>query len=232
MQREEMELGKDYYVLGMTTKGHFLWQRTVAFPLIYGDDDERIPQGARALLVFAEHQRAADGLTDQEVGRWGAEHVQQAVQSGDDMLRGRVLLVPIGPPEPRSVVRNDCGLASEPGREVSPSLDGASLEDHYGQAALDVLPPGGIYVDGVAVEIDHARARLRRAVTIDEPIEKGPDVRLDHIRRIPVPVSDRPALHRYGAERATESTMEGLLHGALAVAEIILRHCTISLGVC
>jgi hypothetical protein len=62
MQREEMEMGRDYYVLGMTTKGHFLWQRTVAFPLIYGDDDERIPSGARALLVFADHQRAAEYL--------------------------------------------------------------------------------------------------------------------------------------------------------------------------
>src|SRR3712207_3683105 len=63
MQREEMEMGRDYYVLGMTTKGHFLWQRTVAFPLIYGeDDDERIPSGARALQVFADHQRAAEYL--------------------------------------------------------------------------------------------------------------------------------------------------------------------------
>jgi hypothetical protein len=62
MQGEEMEGGRDYYVLGMTTKGHFLWQRTVAFPLIYGDDDERIPSGARALLVFANHQRAAEYL--------------------------------------------------------------------------------------------------------------------------------------------------------------------------
>ena len=61
MQREEMEMGRDYYVLGMTTKGHFLWQRTVAFPLIYGDD-ERIPSGARALQVFADHQRAAEYL--------------------------------------------------------------------------------------------------------------------------------------------------------------------------
>jgi hypothetical protein len=34
----------------------------VAFPLIYGDDDERIPSGARALLVFADHQRAAEYL--------------------------------------------------------------------------------------------------------------------------------------------------------------------------
>ncbi len=62
MQREEMEMGRDYYVLGMTTKGHFLWQRTVAFPLIYGEDDERIPPGARALQVFADHQRAAEYL--------------------------------------------------------------------------------------------------------------------------------------------------------------------------
>jgi hypothetical protein len=62
MQREEMEVGRDYYVLGMTTKGHFLWQRTVAFPLIYGDDDERIPSDARALQVFADHQRAAEYL--------------------------------------------------------------------------------------------------------------------------------------------------------------------------
>jgi hypothetical protein len=62
MQREEMEMGRDYYVLGMTTKGHFLWQRTVAFPLIYGDDDERIPSDARALQVFADHQRAAEYL--------------------------------------------------------------------------------------------------------------------------------------------------------------------------
>jgi hypothetical protein len=62
MQREEMEMGRDYYVLGMTTKGHFLWQHTVAFPLIYGDDDERIPSGARALQVFADHQRAAEYL--------------------------------------------------------------------------------------------------------------------------------------------------------------------------
>ena len=61
MQREQMEMGRDYYVLGMTTKGHFLWQRTVAFPLIYGDD-ERIPSGARALQVFADHQRAAEYL--------------------------------------------------------------------------------------------------------------------------------------------------------------------------
>ena len=61
MQSEEMEMGRDYYVLGMTTKGHFLWQRTVAFPLIYGDD-ERIPSGARALQVFADHQRAAEYL--------------------------------------------------------------------------------------------------------------------------------------------------------------------------
>jgi hypothetical protein len=64
MQREEMEVERDYYVLGMITKGHFLWQRTVAFPLIYGDDDddERIPSGARALLVFADHKRAAEHL--------------------------------------------------------------------------------------------------------------------------------------------------------------------------
>ncbi len=62
MQTEEMEVERDYYVLGMTTKGHFLWQRTVAFPLIYGDDDERIPSGARALVVFADHQRAAEYL--------------------------------------------------------------------------------------------------------------------------------------------------------------------------
>jgi hypothetical protein len=62
VQREEMEMGRDYYVLGMTTKGHFLWQRTVAFPVIYGDDDERIPSGARALLVFADHKRAAEHL--------------------------------------------------------------------------------------------------------------------------------------------------------------------------
>jgi hypothetical protein len=63
VQREEMEMGRDYYVLGMTTKGHFLWQRTVAFPLIYGDDDdERIPSGARALQVFADHKRAAEYL--------------------------------------------------------------------------------------------------------------------------------------------------------------------------
>jgi hypothetical protein len=62
MQSEEMEMRRDYYVLGMTTKGHFLWQRTVAFPLIYGDDDERIPSGARALLVFADHKRAAEHL--------------------------------------------------------------------------------------------------------------------------------------------------------------------------
>jgi hypothetical protein len=61
MQSEEMEMGRDYYVLGMTTKGHFLWQRTVAFPLIYGDDD-RIPSGARALQVFADHRRAAEYL--------------------------------------------------------------------------------------------------------------------------------------------------------------------------
>jgi hypothetical protein len=64
MQTEEMEVGRDYYVLGMTTKGHFLWQRTVAVPLIYGDDDddERIPSGARALQVFADPQRAAEYL--------------------------------------------------------------------------------------------------------------------------------------------------------------------------
>jgi hypothetical protein len=62
MQREELEVRRDYYVLSMTTKGHFLWQRTVAFPLIYGDDDERIPSGARALLVFADHKRAAEYL--------------------------------------------------------------------------------------------------------------------------------------------------------------------------
>jgi hypothetical protein len=41
---------------------HFLWQRTVAFPVIYGDDDERIPSGARALLVFADHKLAAEHL--------------------------------------------------------------------------------------------------------------------------------------------------------------------------
>jgi hypothetical protein len=62
MQREEMEVGRDYYVLGLTTKGHFLSQRTVPFPLIDGDDDERIPSGATALQVFADHKRAAEYL--------------------------------------------------------------------------------------------------------------------------------------------------------------------------
>ncbi len=62
MEREEMEMRRDYYVLGMTTKGHFLVQRTVAFPVIDGDDDERIPSGTTALHVFADHKRAAEYL--------------------------------------------------------------------------------------------------------------------------------------------------------------------------
>jgi hypothetical protein len=63
MEREEMEMGRDYYVLGLTTKGHFLLsQRMVVFPVIDGDDDERIPSGARALQVFADHKRAAEYL--------------------------------------------------------------------------------------------------------------------------------------------------------------------------
>jgi hypothetical protein len=62
MQRGELEMGRDYYVLGLTTKGHFLSHRTVAFPVIDGDDDERIPSGATALQVFAGRKRAAENL--------------------------------------------------------------------------------------------------------------------------------------------------------------------------
>ncbi len=62
MEREELAVGKVYYVLGLTTKGPWLSQRTVAFPVLDADDDERIPSGAKALLVFADHKRAFERL--------------------------------------------------------------------------------------------------------------------------------------------------------------------------
>ena len=64
MHRQELEMGRNYYVLGMTTKAHFLRQRTEAFPVIDGDVDERIPSGTKALGVFASHKRAAEYLGD------------------------------------------------------------------------------------------------------------------------------------------------------------------------
>ncbi len=62
MEREEMAVGRVYYVLGLTTKGPWLSQRTMAFPILDADDDERIPSGAKALLVFADHKRASEYL--------------------------------------------------------------------------------------------------------------------------------------------------------------------------
>jgi hypothetical protein len=62
MEREALEVGKVYYVLGLTTKGPWLSQYTVAFPVLDAADDERIPSGAKALQVFADHKRASEYL--------------------------------------------------------------------------------------------------------------------------------------------------------------------------
>jgi hypothetical protein len=59
---EKMEIGTTYYVLGKTTKGHWLSQSTVPFPVIEGKSDERIPPDSKALQVFADHKRATDYL--------------------------------------------------------------------------------------------------------------------------------------------------------------------------
>jgi hypothetical protein len=89
MEREELAVGRVYYVLGLTTKGPWLSQRTVAFPVLGADDDERIPSGAKALLVFADHKRAFERLaremperassftleTGQEIGAFIISHM-------------------------------------------------------------------------------------------------------------------------------------------------------------
>ncbi len=77
-----MEIGTTYYVLGLTTKGHWLSQKTVPFPVVDGTSDERIPPGSKALQVFTDPERASEYLgreipkrTSEEVRDFSISHV-------------------------------------------------------------------------------------------------------------------------------------------------------------
>ena len=57
-----MEIGRTYYVLGLTPKDDFLSQRPMHFPVIDRNHDDRIPSDSKALQVFADHKRALECL--------------------------------------------------------------------------------------------------------------------------------------------------------------------------
>ena len=68
-----MEIGTTYYVLGLTTKGHWMSQSKVPFPIIHGTSDERIPPDSKALQVFDDHKRATEYLGREIPNRAGEE---------------------------------------------------------------------------------------------------------------------------------------------------------------